>query len=255
MASFAQKVAAVKTQQGELTIFFVGQAGYIIKTASGKLIGLDMSLTDCCARLAGFKRITAKILAPDELDFDYVIVSHDHPDHFDVDAIPILMGAGHTKLATSVCGGKHAEEMGIKENVTVMERGGTYKFDDFTIRAVYCDHGELAPYALGLILEIDGFKLFYAGDTAYRPEQVKQFASENFDVMMAPINGAFGNLNERECAEYSKLIGPKLTLPCHFWNFVEHGGDPAKFVTAMQEIAPDNAYTFITQGEYITVRK
>lgn len=134
MASFAQKVAALKTQQGELTIFFVGQAGYIIKTASGKLIGLDMYLTDCCARLAGFKRITAKILAPDELDFDYVIVSHDHPDHFDVDAIPILMGAGHTKLATSVCGGKHAEEMGIKENVTVMERGGTYKFDDFTIR-------------------------------------------------------------------------------------------------------------------------
>ena len=125
MASFAQKVAAVKTQQGELTIFFVGQAGYIIKTASGKLIGLDMYLTDCCARLAGFKRITAKILAPDELDFDYVIVSHDHPDHFDVDAIPILMGAGHTKLATSVCGGKHADERGIKENVTVLERGGT----------------------------------------------------------------------------------------------------------------------------------
>lgn len=55
MASFAQKVAAVKTQQGELTIFFVGQAGYIIKTASGKLIGLDMYLTDCCARLARFQ--------------------------------------------------------------------------------------------------------------------------------------------------------------------------------------------------------
>lgn len=254
MANFAQRVTSVKTNQGELTIFFVGQAGYIFKTAEGKLIGLDMYLTDCCERLCGFKRISAKIMYPDELAFDYVLVSHDHPDHFDVDALPIIMGNAETKMFTSVCGGKHADELGIK-NLTVMERGKSYETEDFTVKAVFCDHSELAPYALGLIIEIDGFKIYYAGDTAYRPQEVEAFAKEKLDVMIAPVNGAYGNLTEEQCARYSKLINPKLTLPCHFWNFVEHGGEPGKFVSAMAEIAPDNKYSFITQGEYIKIRK
>lgn len=258
MANFAQKVMNVQNHNGEITIFSVGQAGYIIKTASGKLIGLDMYLTDCVERLCGFRRISAKLMAPDELVFDYIIVSHNHPDHYDFDALPIIMGDHNTKLATSVCGAKEAEGQGIKNNVTVMERGNEYDMGDFKIRAVYCDHGELAPYALGLIIEVDGFKLYYAGDTAYRPEMVKDFVNEHFDVMMAPINGAFGNLNGKEAAEYAKLIQPKLTLPCHFWTFIEHeavGGGPAAFRDAMKEVYPEGNYMFLTQGEYVKITK
>ncbi len=255
MANFAQKVAAHRTAAGELTVFFVGQAGYLIKTAAGKLIGLDMYLTDCCERLAGFRRISAKILAPDELNFDYILVSHDHPDHFDSDAIPVLTSNPDTVMVTSVCGKKHADALGIKHNVVELKRGDAKDFGDLKVRAVFCDHGDLAPHALGLILEIDGFKIYYAGDTAFRPEQAAAFKDERVDLMIAPINGAFGNLNERECAEYVKLIAPAMTLPCHFWTFVEHGGDPAKFVAAVQEIAPDKKFAFLTQGEYLRLKK
>ena len=258
MANFAQKVMNVQNHNGEISIFFVGQAGYIIKTASGKLIGLDMYLTDCVERLCNFKRINAKLMAPDELVFDYVIVSHNHPDHFDVDALPIIMGNPYTKMATSVCGAEEAKKAGITKNVTVMERGNEYDMGDFKIRAVFCDHGELAPYALGLIIEVDGYKIYYAGDTAYRPEEVKDFAKGNIDVMIAPINGAYGNLNGEQCALYSKLIQPKLTMPCHFWTFIEHetpGGGPSDFVKAMAEICPENKYAFLTQGEYIKITK
>ena len=83
MSNFALKVAAHTVQKGEVTVFSMGQAGYLIKTASGKLIGLDMYLTDCVERLCNFRRISAKMLAPDELHFDYLLVSHEHPDHFD----------------------------------------------------------------------------------------------------------------------------------------------------------------------------
>jgi len=52
MANFAQKVAAHRVGKDELAVFYVGQAGYLIKTHDGKLIGLDMYLTDCVERLA-----------------------------------------------------------------------------------------------------------------------------------------------------------------------------------------------------------
>ena len=255
MASFAQKVAAHRVGKGELAVFYVGQAGYLIKTHDGKLIGLDMYLTDCVERLCNFRRISAKILAPDELTFDYVLVSHNHPDHFDEDALPIIMSDPNTKMITSVCGKESADKAGIKKNVFALRRGEDIKLDDLRIRAVFCDHGKLAPNALGFIIEIDGFKLYYAGDTCYSPEEVEGFKREKFDLMMAPINGAFGNLNEEECAKYAALIEPELTLPCHFWTFVEHGGDPRKFVEAMKTQAPEQAYTFLTQGEYVQLRK
>lgn len=258
MSSFAQKVLNVQNRNGEISIFSLGQAGYIIKTANNKLIGLDMYLTDCVERLCNFRRINAKILAPDELIFDYVIVSHNHPDHYDVDAMPILMSNPYTKLATSICGGEQAKSQGIVNNVTVMEEGKDYDMGDFKIRAVFADHGDLAPYALGLILEIDGYKIYFAGDTAYRPEKVEHFKDEHFDVMIAPINGAFGNLNGEQCALYSKLLQPKLTIPCHFWTFVEHetaGGGPSDFKAAMEKICPENKYLMLTQGSYFKLTK
>ncbi len=255
MSNFALKVAAHTVQKGEVTVFSMGQAGYLIKTASGKLIGLDMYLTDCVERLCNFRRISAKMLAPDELHFDYLLVSHEHPDHFDVDAMPILMANPYTQTITSVCGKKLADSLGIKKNVIELKRGDVYETPDFTVRAVYCNHGELAPYALGFILEIDGFKLYYAGDTCFSPEQVAPFREEHFDLMMAPLNGAFGNLNEEECAKYAAIVQPKLTLPCHFWTFIEHGGDPRKFIEAMEKEAPDQKYLFLTQGEYVTLSK
>ena len=255
MSDFALKVASHTVQKGELTVFSMGQAGYLIKTASGKLIGLDMYLTDCVERLCNFRRISAKMLAPDELHFDYLLVSHEHPDHFDVDAMPIMMANPYTVLATSLCGKAQADKLGIKNNVYALKRGESHDFGDFNLRAVYCDHGELAPYALGFIIEIDGFKLYYAGDTCYSPDKVANLKNEHFDLMMAPLNGAFGNLNEEECAKYAELIQPALTLPCHFWTFIEHGGEPRKFVEAMKTVAPERKYMFLTQGEYVTLKK
>lgn len=262
--NFAQNVLNLKVDKNSLAIFFVGQCGYIFKTPNGKLIGLDLYLSDCCERYFGFKRLSAKLFEPDEILFDYILASHDHYDHFDIDSMPSLISNKKTKLLTNKSGAKICEELKIApEKFETLEMDMEYSFDDFAVKTVFCDHGDLCPDALGFLLKINNFKIYFAGDTAYRPEKIKYLKNENIDVMIAPINGAYGNLNADECAMYAEVVSPKLTIPCHFWTFAQHGGDPMRFINNMDNVNVINninlmnnsetnlKYKLMAQGEYL----
>ncbi len=64
---------------------------------------------------------------------------------------------------------------------------------DFSLTGVYADHGELAPDALGVMIEVGDIKVWQVGDSAYRPEKWREVFDMNIDVLVPPINGAFGN--------------------------------------------------------------
>ena len=60
-------------------------------------------------------------------------------------------------------------------------------------------------------------------------------------------------MNEKECAEFSKILNPKLTIPCHYGMFAAHGGNPGLFIEEMQEICPENEFYLMRLGEGITL--
>ena len=124
---------------------------------------------------------------------------------------------------------------------------------DFSVTAMPCDHGALAPDALGLLITLDGKRIYITGDTAYREDYFANPALAGVDVLILPINGAFGNLNAEEGARVAGVIRAGLTIPCHYWNFAEHGGDPAAFATAMKEEHADLAYLLMRPGESISL--
>jgi L-ascorbate 6-phosphate lactonase len=77
----------------------------------------------------------------------------------------------------------------------------------------------------------------------------------DIDVIMPPINGAFGNLDGVEAAKLANDAGAKVAIPCHFWMFVEHNGDPAQFMEACKEYAPDVQPRLMSQGELFLYKK
>lgn len=246
----ATKIAVTKVKKGEIAVFWLGQAGFVIKDSEGHLIAIDPYLTDCVERLYGFKRIIPKLIAADDLELDVLITSHDHGDHYDVDAVPILMANGKTKLFGSMTAYDLAIKSGIKpDRVTGLKPGDVARYDGITIKAVFADHGELAPDALGIVLTIDGTKIYYAADTAYHPEVVKTAKQEKPDIIIVPINGQYGNLNSEEAAMLTRDSGAKVVVPCHFWTFIVHRGDPQEFEDAARKHAPDTRIQFLHQGE------
>ena len=251
MRLFADRMA--NSEIGKTHVFFLGQAGFIFKTAAGETIAIDLYLSDCVERHDGFKRLMPYLLTADEVVFDYVIATHHHLDHFDVDSIPAMLSAPHTHLfATIDCKSAILRLAIPEEQVTYITKGGIYKLGSTIIHIVFCDHGQLAPDAVGLVIEIDGKRVYIAGDTALRLDKISEIANKGpFDLLIAPINGAFGNLNEREAVTLCETIKPKLIIPCHYWNFAEHHGDPGLFVRILQERLPNQNYYIMRMGESI----
>ena len=251
-------IRILSAQPGKTHLFSVGQAGFVLKSRSGQTLAWDLYLSECGERLeghAGFKRLLPKLLYPEELVFDLVVASHFHFDHFDPDSIPALLSNGHTKLlAAADCAGL-VKDLHLEQcSISYVRPGDVIQSGDFSIRFVNCDHGTLAPEAVGAVITVDGKKVFFAGDTCLRLDRAEEILSTGeVDIMIAPINGAYGNLNEEDCARLSKAIYPRLTIPCHYGMFASHGGDLGVFRRFMKEECPENAYLLMRMGEQFII--
>ncbi|MBR6472317.1 MAG: MBL fold metallo-hydrolase [Firmicutes bacterium] len=254
MKDLAIKVLAA--EPGNTHIFATGQAGFIIKTAEGRLIAIDLYLSECVERLEGhmgYKRLLPKLLDADELEFDAVICTHPHWDHFDVDAVPQMMANGITRLYCSVECEKLVEQTGLKsleKNITYVRPGDIVDEDGFALQFVNCDHGEGAPDAVGVVIHTDGKRIYEAGDTCLRLDRTGEI-KKPLDVLIAPINGAYGNMDADDCVRLAEALQPKLTIPCHFGMFASHGGDPGRFFELMK--VKDLPMLLMTQGEKYTL--
>lgn len=251
MRSFADKVASLQVPEGHVGIGFLGQAGFVFKAPDRQLIAVDPYLSNCCERYFGFKRLMPYILDAHDLIFDQVIATHAHFDHFDPDSMPLLMDNGHTELIGAPDTKAECDRLGIQDRVAYLACGESLKRGSMTVTGLPCDHGKDTPYALGLLIEISGKRIYIMGDTAYRPDYLENPLVQNVDLLILPINGAFGNLNEEQAARGIAALKPKLAVPCHYWNFAEHGGNPGVFGQKMEELAPDSAYKLMQQGEIV----
>lgn len=238
MHDFTSEV--LNARPGQTHLFASGQAGYIIKSSSGQLLAIDLYLSECVERLegnVGFKRLLPKILSPFDLEFDAVICTHPHLDHFDIDAVPAMLSNRKTKLFCSVDSGKLIRQLRIEyynSQITYVKPLESYDAGDFHIDFVNCDHGAGAPDAVGVVITVDGKRIYEAGDTCLRLDRVNEVARP-LDVLIAPINGAFGNLNEEDCSKLAEALKPKVTIPCHYGMFASHHGDIGKFYDIMMQ--------------------
>lgn len=241
-----------RVNSGKLAVYWLGQAGFVFKTERGTKIGVDLYLSDCCNRYFGFKRLMPMLVEPQELELELLIATHAHYDHFDVDTIPLLLN-GHTKFIGARDCKIECERLKIDPAQTqFIAPGEIAQYLDVGITAQKCNHGVGAPDAIGLLLEISGKKVYITGDTAFSPEYLTKELF-NPDLLILPINGAFGNLDEIQATQYVKLLQPKLVIPCHYWNFAEHGGNPYIFMEHMKESVPDIVYQIMRMGENIVV--
>lgn len=234
-----------------------GQAGYIIQSSSGKRLGIDLYLSHCVEREEGhigFKRLLPQLFKPEELNLDVIIATHPHYDHFDMDAMPELMQNNKTKLFASLNCEREVDAIGLTSDfITYVKPGDEAEEDAFKIYFINCDHGTGAPDAVGVIIEVDGKRILEVGDTCLHLDWIENYLQYGeIDVLIAPINGAYGNLNEEECALLSKVLKPKLTIPCHYGMFASHGGNPGLFMEKMKEHCPENEYLLMMQGECYT---
>lgn len=237
---------------GKPTVTFFGQAGFYFVLKNGVSVAVDLYLSDCCDRYFGFKRLLPYLVSPSDLHPDWLIATHAHYDHFDPDSVPILMADGRTRLLCAKDVRQETERLNLDASrITFLSAGDRWEGPGFSLRAMPCDHGPDTPDAIGILLSFDGKKVYLAGDTCFRPDIFSDPELSGADLAILPINGAYGNLNETEAADAAAILKPKRTVPCHFWNFAQHGGSPALFCEAMRNRNADLPVLLMRPGETV----
>ena len=144
---------------------------------------------------------------------DYILVTHEHYDHLDTAAICTL-----TKKETRLITNRHcADTLGYG---TVMANGDRLTLNDgMTLEAVPAyntteGHLQFHPKGRdnGFILNLDGLKIYIAGDTEDIPEMAD---IKDIDVAFLPCNQPY-TMTTKQLVRAAKTIKPKTLFPYHY---------------------------------------
>ncbi|HOS93603.1 MAG TPA: MBL fold metallo-hydrolase [Armatimonadota bacterium] len=255
MTALALEIRDTIVEPRTLAIWYLAQAGFCIKTSMGTRVVIDAYLSDYCGREFGFKRMIPAVIAPDDLRADVLISTHSHGDHLDPDALEAFAAHPATQFIGSAdCESVYVERGVAPDRYTLLRPGDETVIRDVAVRATYADHGELCPEAIGVTIAAEGLRIYNVGDSALRPEEMLRTVEGPVDVMIAPINGAFGNLDAFEACQLGARVRPRLLIAAHFWMFIEHGGDPGRFLEEARNLPAGIEALVMAPGEQRVVR-
>jgi len=257
--TFKAYMDSIRVKPGSICIVWLGQAGFLLKAPNGKVIAIDPYLTDYVYKLFhkehgyGFKRMTAPVFRPGDIEIDYLFSSHEHGDHLDVDAVAKLLNNKRTVLFANKESMKIAAEAGVPlDKIKIIRKDMTIDFDEFKLIITTADHGELCRDAMGFIFDFGFVRIYYSGDTAYNKDVLQKAIDVKPEIALLPINGAFGNLNAEEAAKLADDMHSKVCIPHHFWTFPLHKGekgDPMDAIELFPKFAPDCKLVMLYPGE------
>ena len=194
------------TEKGDLEITFLGHATLFIKFG-------DMNIhIDPVSRYADYTKMPKA---------DLILVTHEHGDHLDNNAIDAVVSQSTALILTQSCveaysGGQGYVVLGNGEN-HVME-------NDIIIEAVPAYNikhmrGPGAPFhpkgvGNGYILNLGGKRIYIAGDTENTPEMK---ALKNIDIAFLPMNVPY-TMTPEMAADAALAFKPTVLYPYHYGN-------------------------------------
>ena len=142
-----------------------------------------------------------------------ILVTHEHRDHFEREAIALLRTPATTVYSNQAV-------YNLFRNSLVLANGDSVAYrDDITLKAVpaynYTEgHTQFHPKGRdnGYILTLDGLRIYIAGDTEDIPEMAE---IKNIDIAFLPCNQPY-TMTVDQLVKAAKTINPKVLFPYHF---------------------------------------
>lgn len=159
---------------------------------------------------------------------DLILVTHEHFDHCSPGDIAKIQKP-ETVIVTEKDSAKKLEG-----NVKIVRPGQTIDVDEIKIEAVpaYNTDKTFHPKEngwLGFIVEMEGVRIYHAGDTDFIPE-MNQF---EVDIALLPVSGTYV-MTAVEAIEAALAIRPKLAIPMHYGAIVGGDQDAKDFKIALE---------------------
>lgn len=147
---------------------------------------------------------------------DIIFVSHAHQDHLSPEDIALLLKDDTIVVATK----DSLETLAIQQQKFPVEPNKEYEIRGFKFHTIPAYNiNPQRPHKkeygwVGYIFELNGMKIYHAGDTDYIPE-MDSLKSENLDIAMIPIGGTYV-MSPDEAVDAANAICAKVTIPMHY---------------------------------------
>lgn len=190
----------IKTSEGDLEITFIGH-GTLMFSFGGKVIHVDPWIRQ--SDYAGFPKA------------DLILLTHEHSDHLDPEALKLLRGEKTVAVLTETC----AEQVG---GGVVMKNGETKTLAGLKIEAVPAYNmvhmrSENTPFhpkgvGNGYVITFGDKRVYVAGDTENTPEMK---ALTRIDCAFLPMNLPY-TMTPEMVADAANAFRPKILYPYHY---------------------------------------
>lgn len=167
---------------------------------------------------------------------DAIFVTHGHGDHIG-DAVSISKKTG-ALIVSNFEISNYVTAQGCQAHP--MHLGGGRMFPFGHIKLTIAHHGSSGPKGeylgnpCGVVVTMDGKKIYHAGDTALFLD-MKLIGEVNgpLDVALLPIGDNF-TMGIDDAVIATELLNAKLTIPMHYNTFPPIQTDPNEFVTRVE---------------------
>jgi L-ascorbate 6-phosphate lactonase len=247
------------TPPGHITLWWLGQAGFLAKTPGGQVVALDPYLTNSCRAIgeqAGFnfdRQVPPPMRAEELAGVDAWLFTHSHQDHCDPETLAAARragGRGRYVAPPETIDKLHA--LGIPADETLMIwPNKTHVLGDLSIRATFAiplggDDLTHVGYLLGVR---GGPAVYFTGDTDWHELLGEAMAPHKPDVLVTVINPAFRNLTPPAAAQLARRLDVKAVIPCHYDLFADNCQPPQMLHTNLKLLGLGDCYRVLQHGE------
>ena len=162
-------------------------------------------------------------------DSDYILITHDHYDHFSPEDIKKVACENTVLIVPEKMKAKALKEINFINKIESISPNQNKKINNLYIETIPA-YNIIKPFHLkifgwvGYILEIGGKRIYIAGDT----DKTKEAEAVHCDIAMVPIGGTY-TMNAKKAAELINIIQPEVAIPTHYGSIVGNKNDGELF--------------------------
>ena len=163
-------------------------------------------------------------------DADFILITHDHYDHFSPEDIGKVSKAETVLVVPEKMAAKAKEAKAMVKRIETVTPGISRNIDGLEFETVpsynvgKVFHPKSAGW-VGYIMCVDGKRIYVAGDTDAN-EDVRQVKC---DIALIPIGGTY-TMDAKQAAEFINTIRPQIAIPTHYGSIVGSKKDAEVFL-------------------------
>jgi L-ascorbate metabolism protein UlaG (beta-lactamase superfamily) len=219
----ANEIDSTVVPNGKLSIWYLGQCGFIIKSNTCA-IGIDLVLSELYNAQGNPRRLYPPPFSGGSAPkFTHLFCSHSHADHFDLPTVERILKS-QSKVQCIIPAGIQEKGVSLPQNqmLYAVQNEAIKLNNECCVLPIMVAHEDYETDVrgfskfLGYLFSFTGISLFHSGDAVFKQNLVDTLSRcLPINIMMLPINGTDSIRKGQGIIGICNLSKPFNLLPSH----------------------------------------